>query len=301
MALPRRATVKPLREKPKKETLSKSKPFPGRQATLKPIGAPGRGQDKLRDKNKGPKPGLGPAPAPTPAAPVGEHLPPDAGYQNDIDLIGRQEQSRLGELDQAERTTRHDYGIDDPTNPFSRAEGLKRAFLARQKAASAGLASQGQLYSGAHERALGRTRREEEQARAELRSAYEDAINQIGAARAGVKFDTEEQRNQAFEDYLARAPEADVDIAPEAPRPVEPGGGGQLADPGKQVEPSHVRTDASEGGLQQKILELQGRAKPKSKPKDKGKGKVQPKRKATVKPVPKKKQKPEALKPYRGR
>lgn len=160
------------------------------------------------------KPGLGAppaqvAPAPRPAPPAGQHMEPDPAYLSRIDIADRKEARSLGDLDTAERGIRHDFGIDDPTNPFSRAEGLKQAFLARRKAASAGLASQGQLYSGAHERALSRTRNQEEAARAELRRTYEGAIGEVGEQRAGVKFATEEERAQAFEDWLARAPEAD--------------------------------------------------------------------------------------------
>lgn len=163
------------------------------------------------------KPGLGAAPAPAKAASptvVGQRAAPDSLYNQQVDTAERKGSSRLAELSGNEQSIRHDFGIDDPTNPFSRVEGQKRAFLAKQKASSALLASQGQLYSGTHERAVARTRLEEEQARAGLRSQYDAAINGIGAAKAGVKFDTEEQRSQAFEDWLARAPEAE-DIVPQ--------------------------------------------------------------------------------------
>lgn len=157
-----------------------------------------------------------PPAAPKPAKPVGRAAQPDSLYHGAVDLANRVQSQRLGALDTEERSVRHEFGIDDPTNPFSRAEGLKRAFLARQKAASVSLASEGHLYSGAHERALARTRREEEEARANLRGAYEQAIGQIGATKAGVKFDTEEQKTQAFEDWLARAPEEEPPPAAQA-------------------------------------------------------------------------------------
>lgn len=180
---------------------------------------PGKPSQQPFKAGGGIKPGLGaPAkPVATAKAPVvGKSAQPDSTYHRTVDLAGRRETQRLGDLDTQERGIKFDFGIDDPTNPFSRAEGLKRAFLARQKAASAGLASQGHLYSGAHERALGRVRLDEEQARAELRSTFDQAIGQIGSARAGVKFDTEEQRNQAFEDWLARAPDSEGEVAPAA-------------------------------------------------------------------------------------
>lgn len=169
-----------------------------------------------------PKPGLGPqGPAPTKPA-VGQHATPDSAYYNAIDTTKRKEQASLSGLDEAQQGIEHDYGFTDPTNPFSRVNSMKQAFLARRKAASVSLSSEGKLYSGTHERAIARTRREEEASRAELRGAYEAAIRQIGSEKAGVKFASEEERNQAFEDYLARAPEADVDLGAEQPKVAAP-------------------------------------------------------------------------------
>lgn len=169
------------------------------------------------------KPGVSAGPSKPPATPakppVGHPASPDSLYYRQVDLANRQQESRLGQLAGQEQSIRHDFGIEDPTNPFSRVEGMKRAFLARQKATSAMMASEGHLYSGAHERALARTRLEEEQARAELRKQYDAVIGQIGAQEAGVKFDTEEQKNQAFEDWLARAPDSTAPPAPPLPKP----------------------------------------------------------------------------------
>jgi hypothetical protein len=166
------------------------------------------------------KPGLGSAPKPAAGpAVVPQQMEPDPTYLNTIDAVSRRSQERLGEIQGQEDATRHDFGIDDPTNPFSRAEGLKKAFLTRQKAASASLASQGQLYSGAHERAVARTRYQEEQARAELFNSYQQAMNGTAQARRGVAWDTEEEQRKAFEEWLGRAPRADVAVGPEDQAP----------------------------------------------------------------------------------
>lgn len=196
---------------------------PGRAG--RPVGTarPGRGGiPKPKPLATRPKPGLGgtaaapPKPSIQPAAaPQGQKPEFDKPYYDAVDLAERRETQSLSQLEGQEQGVKHEFGLEDPTNPFSRANAMKRAFLSRMKGRSASLASRGQLYSGAHERAVSRTRREEEQARAELRSSYEAAIGQIGAAKAGVKFATEEERNQAFEDWLARAPEADVELTPE--------------------------------------------------------------------------------------
>jgi hypothetical protein len=195
---------------------------------LPPRDAPGRRRPTKKSPvatiNQPGKPTLGPvpkAPMPAPQAPALKAQSPefDPAYFNRIDVTDRKEQGALSALDANEQAVKFDFGIEDPTNPFSRANGLKRAWLARSKASSAGLAHQGQLYSGAHERAGARMRFGEEQDRAALRASYEGAIGQIGAQRAGVKFSSEEERAQAFEDWLARAPEADAPITEEAAAP----------------------------------------------------------------------------------
>ena len=189
-----------------------------------------------------PKPNLGAKAAPPKAAPpkpVGRSAQPDSAYNTRVDIAERQGEERLSQLQGQEQAIKHDFGIEDPTNPFSRAEGLKRMFLAKYRGQSAGIAAQGHLYSGQHERALARTRREEEEARANLRSNYEQAIGAIGAAKAGVRFDTEEQRAQAFEDWLARAPESEAPVAdladaaaPVTPMPTRSAGKGTMAEVG---------------------------------------------------------------------
>ena len=186
------------------------------------VGTAGKGVGKLAPQAKTlstAKPVVGKAPAvAAPKRPaVGERFAPDAAYNQQVDIAERKGEQRLAELGNQENDIKREFGIEDPTEPFSRANTLKQSFLARQKAASASLASQGQLYSGSHERALSRTRREEEQARSELRRVYEGAIGQVGAEKAGVKFNTEEERTNAFEAWLARAPEADVALDEEAP------------------------------------------------------------------------------------
>lgn len=198
-------------------TVKKTTAGLGRGQTAKPLPKPGAGKPNLNPNQA--KAAKLRAALGKPIIQETRHVGPapraeeDAGYVNRVDDAEAKGEERLGALGNQEQDIKRDFGIDDPTDPFSRANGLKNAFLARMKAASAGLASQGQLYSGAHERAISRTRREEEEARAELRKSYEAAIGQVGSEKAGVKWATEEEKNQAFEDWLARAPEAEVEVS----------------------------------------------------------------------------------------
>lgn len=235
------------RQKPQRDKLT---PYKGRRGRLNarvegPIRSGAPRQDKF--VGGGPKPGLGGGPGPKAAQPQGRQFTPDSAYLNRVDALDTNQNERLNELGQAEQGIKFDFGIEDPTNPFSRAEGLKRSFLARQKGTSAGIAARGQLYSGVHERGLARVRRDEEEARAGLRSAYDEAINEVGAAKSGVKYETEEQKMQAFEDWLARVPDADVaagdgtdPTGPGTPAPSTPKIG-QLRDPEANDPPAPPR------------------------------------------------------------
>lgn len=164
-----------------------------------------------------PKPTLGQSEAPAPPAapqtpPKGQKPEFDQQYFDRIDRIDRGERSALDDLDASEQRIKFDFGLEDPTNPFSRANAMKLAFLRRARGTSAGLASRGQLYSGAHERGMARVRRDEEEARASLRRSYEDALGDISKRRGQVKFDTEDAKAEAFDAWLRRVPDADVDV-----------------------------------------------------------------------------------------
>jgi hypothetical protein len=192
--------------RPAKPSLAPAQASPFAQGGMRPRAtSPGQQWVNNYQDAHQPKPTLGQPAAPPAEEPKGKKPEFDQPYFDRIDLIGRQETAELGQLDDQERRTKFDFGIDDPTNPFSRTAALKRMFLERGRGRSASLASQGHLYSGAHERAMSRTRREEEEANAGLRRSYEDALSEIRNARSGVKFSSEEDRAAAFQDWLARA------------------------------------------------------------------------------------------------
>lgn len=207
-------------------------PQPQRQGQTR-LGTGGTrpGQNKPAQK---PKPAAKP---PRPGAPK-----PDSSYYRDIDRINTHETEGLSSIAGNRQNVTHEYGIDDPTNPFSRAQGLKKAYLNRRKAASAGLASQGQLYSGAHERALARTRSEEEQAYNELRSAYNAALSGLSEQERETRYGSETERDAAFKEWLDRSPEADA--GPEAKAPAA----GSAAKPAPKPKPQAQLVDKAQLG-----------------------------------------------------
>jgi hypothetical protein len=192
-----------------------SNPHPGRGFRAGPVtprvGAP--------TPAPAPAPAVAPAPAPAPrvaATPTG-----DAGYNSNLDLIKREEETALSGLRDSERRTKFDFGIDDPTNPNSRMMGLKNAWLAHRKGTSAGLANQGHLYSGQHERGLANSRRKEEAATSDLKAQHTDALARISEARKSVQFDAEGKRQNAYQDWLDRQagmePDDTEDFGPAPP------------------------------------------------------------------------------------
>lgn len=166
-----------------------------------------------------PRPGLAtpaPAPALAPAAPTF-----DSSYYNDTGLSNRSYESRIADIDQQERAVKFDFGFDDPTNPFSRIAELKRRYLQQGQRTTAGLAAGGHLYSSSHQNEQAFNRRNEEGDTSRLRSAYQNALNSLAAARTQAGIDRDSANNAAYEAWLGRAPAVQPGEAP-APAPAAP-------------------------------------------------------------------------------
>lgn len=149
--------------------------------------------------------GSAPAPAAPPAPPTPPRVfAPDAQYNDQVGLINRQYEQQTGELDQAERKTKYLYGFDDPTNPFSRAAESKRDYLQRASGITNSLAARGQFFSGARQRQLHENSREADKSLAELRLAYEDALDNLRNQRSRLPLSKEAQIAQAYQDAISR-------------------------------------------------------------------------------------------------
>lgn len=172
-------------------------------------------------KSQGPPKGL-PAPAPpakgipwpggsstAPAAPAAParapfQWTPDSGYNDAVGLNKRAYDETIGNLDTDERNTKFDFGVDDPTNPFSRMSELKRTYLAQGRGSSVSLANRGQLYSGANLNAIARNKRNEEHSTADLRQAYEAALEAIRRGRVTAKTKQETDDLGAYQSSFDR-------------------------------------------------------------------------------------------------
>lgn len=151
-----------------------------------------------------PRPGSVGVPATTPAAPAAPQFSPDSGYNDALSLAHRQYLNTIGGLDTAERTTRYDYGFDDPTNPFSRVNDLKRDFLMKGNYIGNLAAASGQLYSGSRQNSLNVNNRNQDESYAALQAAYRAALDQISGQRTGAGNAEEAASLQAFQEAMAR-------------------------------------------------------------------------------------------------
>lgn len=129
---------------------------------------------------------------------------PDSGYNDAVSLAKRNYEAALGGYDKAERETEHEFGFNDPTNPFSRVNEAKRTFLGRGKAITASTAARGHLYSGIHQARRDANLREEDKHMAAQRRAYEERLDAIRTGRATAASTREEEELRARMDSMTR-------------------------------------------------------------------------------------------------
>lgn len=146
-----------------------------------------------------------PAPAAPAAPPAAPTFQPDSAYNNDVDFADRQHTQTIGDIGEAEKKTKYDYGFDDPTNPFSRVNEAKKLYLANSNRSNTAMSSMGQSTSGAYQRAILRDTHNEEKGNASLRAAYEDALAELKRRRTGADNTLESAKLEAMRQALARA------------------------------------------------------------------------------------------------
>jgi len=169
-----------------------------------PYGPP-KGLDTIGTPAPGEAPGPAGPPAPGEApAPPPRVWAPDSGYNDAVGLAKRRYEGTIGELDTAERTTKFEYGYDDPTNPFSRVGEMKRAYLNRGKSITGNLAARGQLYSGYHQAKQASNQRAQSKDAAALRQAYDAALDAIRGRRVRAGVEREEGELGARNESMAR-------------------------------------------------------------------------------------------------
>ena len=169
-----------------------------------------------------PMPGLRPPtpnaarPPVAPKPPAAQPLPFDPVYQAQVANLNRQQALTQGNIQYQTGQVKQEYGFDDPSNPFNRSEMIKRAYQQGQAATTGGMASRGQLYSGALQTELDHGRFGYEQNVDSARRAYAQALQELSQQGAQSKLD--------YESGLALAGAERIERAPRPEDPGEPAG-----------------------------------------------------------------------------
>lgn len=157
-----------------------------------------------------PKPPVVP---PKPQAP--QAMPFDAIYQGDTALAQRAYGNAQANLEYQRLRTRQEYGIDDPSDPFSKAASLKRNYEQGQRRTlnTAG----NNLYSSAGQRNLDEGTRGYNQAYSGLRRSYDDTLYGLTQQENEAALARDAAIQAALAGRIERAPR------PEDPAPAEAG------------------------------------------------------------------------------
>ena len=162
------------------------------------------------------------APAKASAAPGPTPLPPDPAYQQQVGAIDQSTQTSVAGLTGDRDRTLLDYGYNvqydeagnpitssltfDPTNVFSRAAQLRKRWVEARSGTQNGMASAGQLNSGAYGRAQRQNNYgESQQTDAEIKglTAF---LARNGSQIAQAKIAGETAKGAALGESIARAP-----------------------------------------------------------------------------------------------
>jgi hypothetical protein len=140
-----------------------------------------------------------PEPPPTPRVFV-----PDSIYNDKVGLANRNFTDTNAALDTDESRTKYDYGFDDTSNPFARAQESKRRYLMAGAGITNSLASRGQLFSGLHQSLLDENTRSSDKDLASLRAAYAAELDRIKRQRTGATTTRDEATLGAYTDAMQR-------------------------------------------------------------------------------------------------
>lgn len=167
-----------------------------------------------------PMPGLRPpvrsaAPAPKPPGP--QPLPFDPVYQAQVAGLQRNQGLAQADIQYQTGQIKQEYGFDDPSSPFSRANMLQRAYQQGQAATTGGMASRGQLYSGALQSELDHGRFGHEQDVDTARRSYAQALQALSQRGAQATADYQSGLGLAGAERIERAPRAEDPGEPLAP------------------------------------------------------------------------------------
>lgn len=127
-------------------------------------------------------------PPPAPAAPASPATPPvDPVAEQRRILIQQGLERTEGDITAQEGDTRRQFGLDDTSDPFSRAALLKQSYDNRVRGSTNSYASSGQLYSGALQNAQNTNALNYTQGTDSLRKQQDQIIADLERRRAAAR------------------------------------------------------------------------------------------------------------------
>jgi hypothetical protein len=164
-----------------------------------------------------------PAAPQQPASPTA--LPSDATYQARVGHIQTSLGNTQADLAADENRLRVRFGIDDASDPFSRARQLEEQYSNQRRGTLNSMAAAGQLYSGALQNAQNYNRRNFEVSQHAMRQEYDDLMADLIRRRRDAALSAQgaigEEDAALLDRQLAQRPED-----PGPPAAPESGGGG---------------------------------------------------------------------------
>lgn len=150
-----------------------------------------------------------PSPAPAPSGP--SPLPLDPNLLAQQDLIQRQLASQLAGYDAQRQTAIRQFGLDDPSDPFSRQALLQKSYDQRVRGTTNSLAAQGQLYAGAYVNQQNFNTNNYQQQHDALRKQQDSLLAQIEQRRKDAQFSAAQGGLNALQTSTANAASSALD------------------------------------------------------------------------------------------
>lgn len=151
-----------------------------------------------------------PAAPAAPRPPAAQGMPYDPAYQTQMAQLGRQQGLTQAGLQFQSNQIKQEYGFDDPSNPFSAANMLQRAYTQGQA---------GRLNTAGNNLYSSSFQRNEDQAR----FGHEQDVDSTRREYAAKLQALQQQGAQATLDYSGGAAQAYLDKIERAPRAEDPG------------------------------------------------------------------------------
>lgn len=144
-------------------------------------------------------------------------MPWNTTYEARMGDLNRSRDEAVQQIANQQSRAERDFGFTDPSNPYSRAATLEKAYETDQRRSLNEFAGQGQLYSGAFQNRMDTDLADFGEAQYGLQQDYLDTIGDFGQALTGVQSDYDQGVIDAEAARLEAALEQRPTDVPELP------------------------------------------------------------------------------------